>query len=325
MDLVSVIVPVYNAEAYLPRCIESIISQTYSELEIILVNDGSPDKSGEICQSYEVKDKRIRYIKQKNSGAGGARNTGLSLAKGKYILFVDADDWLDVNAVATFLKIAGEKAADLVILEAKVLTDGKWLYKPKKENENLSSEELLDKILIDRISNHVTRRLFLRSLWDGVQFPLHLIYQDLYVLPHVAKRARKIVYRCLPVYFYNRMNVSANTAKSRDFRAFNRYSKVLAYAEHEKVAVEMGKKDVIAWSIDMGLHESVKAFCIDAAYPSLSGSQKDELKNYIKEHREGIGKLSFKDRLLLSSVLGSGLLCRIYGSLLHLVHAANIR
>lgn len=102
--VISIIVPVYNVEKYLEVCLKSILSQNFKEFEVILINDGSKDKSGEICEEYVREDSRIRVVHIKNCGAGKARNKGLDLAKGKYIFFVDADDWLEYNALEKHLK-----------------------------------------------------------------------------------------------------------------------------------------------------------------------------------------------------------------------------
>lgn len=101
--MISVIVPVYNKEEYLARCIDSVLSQTYADLELILVDDGSKDKSAEICREYEKKDKRIRFIQKENGGASTARNLGISEAKGEYIGFVDGDDWIEEDMYETLL------------------------------------------------------------------------------------------------------------------------------------------------------------------------------------------------------------------------------
>lgn len=106
--LVSVVVPVYNVEKYIARCIESILSQTYENLELILVDDGSPDQSGVICDDYANKDSRILVIHQKNAGVSAARNVGIDHAKGEHIFFVDSDDWIEPNHVESLLPIDDE-------------------------------------------------------------------------------------------------------------------------------------------------------------------------------------------------------------------------
>lgn len=114
-NLVSIVVPVYNVELFIDRCIESIINQTYTDLEIILVDDGSPDSCPAICDAWAEKDSRIRVIHKNNAGLGEARNTGISVATGSYIFFIDSDDYLDLNAVERCICTAVDTGADSVI------------------------------------------------------------------------------------------------------------------------------------------------------------------------------------------------------------------
>lgn len=113
--MVSVIVPVYNCEKYLKKCVTSIINQSYKELEIILVDDGSTDKSGGICDSFKTKDSRIQVIHKENGGVSSARNAGIDRTKGEFICFVDSDDWLPINSIETLIKRAHEDNSDLCI------------------------------------------------------------------------------------------------------------------------------------------------------------------------------------------------------------------
>ena len=112
---ISIIVPVYNVEKYLSQCIESIINQNYKNIEIILVNDGSTDKSGDICDSYSLKDNRIKVIHKKNEGVSIARNTGLKVATGEYIAFVDGDDFVHEYIYTKLINIINNSKYDLVM------------------------------------------------------------------------------------------------------------------------------------------------------------------------------------------------------------------
>jgi glycosyltransferase involved in cell wall biosynthesis len=116
-SVISVIVPVYNADKYLSKCIESLLGQTFSDIEIILINDGSSDHSTEICQSYAFKDSRIIFIEQDNKGVCEARNAGLNVAQGHFIVFVDADDWMDADGLTTLLDEHKQNGADLVVAD----------------------------------------------------------------------------------------------------------------------------------------------------------------------------------------------------------------
>lgn len=115
--LVSIIVPVYNAEKNIGRCIESVISQTYKDFELILLNDGSKDSSGQICDEYAGKDARIRVVHKENSGVSDTRNRGIAMAKGKYLQFIDSDDWITPDATGNFVRMAEEYGCDMVIAD----------------------------------------------------------------------------------------------------------------------------------------------------------------------------------------------------------------
>ena len=121
--LISVIIPIYNVEEYLRECVDSVLNQTFSNFEIILVDDGSTDSSGEICDEYVEKDERITVIHQKNGGLSVARNTGLSEASGKYVYFLDSDDYISENALATLIDIAENDKSDIVFFDAVSFAD----------------------------------------------------------------------------------------------------------------------------------------------------------------------------------------------------------
>lgn len=112
--MISIIVPIYNVEKYLPKCIESIINQTYTDLEILLIDDGSTDNSGLICDKYASIDNRIRVIHKKNGGLSDARNVGLDICKGKYISFIDSDDYIELTMYEKMIKIMINQKVDIV-------------------------------------------------------------------------------------------------------------------------------------------------------------------------------------------------------------------
>lgn len=144
---ISVIVPVYNVERYLSRCVKSIVSQTYSNLEIILVDDGSTDSSGKLCDDF--KDIRIRVIHKKNEGLGKARNTGIKYATGKYIMFVDSDDYIDKTMIANLYNSLRKNNADTCIGGFKrVYTDKSEVLKNKYSNQTFYNKEILTNVLV---------------------------------------------------------------------------------------------------------------------------------------------------------------------------------
>ena len=151
---ISVIIPVYKVEAYLRRCIDSIINQSFRDLEIILVDDGSPDNCGVICDEYACRDARIHVIHQENMGLYGARNTGLEAASGEYISFVDSDDWIEADMYACMLEIIDDCHPDMVRFGLKKMLSGKIMSERKMAYANgFYKGELLNSQRLDIISN----------------------------------------------------------------------------------------------------------------------------------------------------------------------------
>ena len=135
-DLISVIIPVYNVEKYLKKCLDSVINQTYKNLEIILVDDGSSDKSGLICDEYTKLDKRIKVVHKKNEGLSSARNTGLDIAKGKYISFIDSDDFVSIYMYEIMYKEIIKNNRDIVIARHIYFKNKEPIF---KDNRNIYS------------------------------------------------------------------------------------------------------------------------------------------------------------------------------------------
>ena len=151
---ISVIIPVYKVEAYLRRCIDSIINQSFRDLEIILLDDGSPDNCGAICDEYACRDARIHVIHQENMGLYGARNTGMKIASGEYISFVDSDDWMEADAYSQMIQIIDEYHPDMIrfgfkkMLNEKIIAEKKMPYE-----EKIYKDDALRMIQLDTISN----------------------------------------------------------------------------------------------------------------------------------------------------------------------------
>lgn len=144
MPELTIIVPVYNVEKYLPKCIDSILAQTFTDFELILIDDGSPDRCGEICDEYAAKDSRIVVIHQKNQGVSAARNAGLDAAQGEYIGFADSDDWIDQRMFETMLTVAQSSSADVVSCSIEYRTsEGEPLQKDFCKTGTFTRKELL--------------------------------------------------------------------------------------------------------------------------------------------------------------------------------------
>ena len=145
--MVSVIIPVYNAEKYLRRCLDSVVNQTYKDIEIIVVDDGSTDGSAVICDEYAARDNRFIVIHQKNGGVSVARQTGLEAVKGDYICFVDADDCIDSKMIDELFQEADTTNSDMIICDYYAETESGWTYSSQKLQDKMFPEEVIRMIL----------------------------------------------------------------------------------------------------------------------------------------------------------------------------------
>lgn len=183
-DLLSIIVPVYNAEKYLGKCITSISNQTYKNIEIILVNDGSSDNSLSICRSFQETDKRIQIIDKPNGGVSSARNAGLEICTGEYIGFVDSDDWIDPSMYEELHHMIVTEDCDLAECAVN-LDDGKQVFKRIVRGNNyiLLGEDALKRQLESKSFESIPRiavwsKLYKRSFWDNKRFPVGKVHED---------------------------------------------------------------------------------------------------------------------------------------------------
>ncbi|MFJ8260431.1 glycosyltransferase family 2 protein [Rummeliibacillus sp. NPDC094406] len=206
---ISIIIPVYNVEKYLNRCITSIINQTFKNIEIILVNDGSKDLSGELCDHIAKSDNRIIVIHKQNGGSSSARNAGLKKARGDYIAFVDSDDWVSLDMYEYLYKIINEHNADIAQV-CDYVTAKKTKIKNKEIKEVLISgkEKLIDYFIEAQFS--VCVRLFKREVFNGIIFPEGKINEDIVTNYKLLLNSSKIAKSNQIMYFYFR-NPRSNT------------------------------------------------------------------------------------------------------------------
>lgn len=210
-ELISVIIPVYKVEEYLDECVLSVIRQTYTNLEIILVDDGSPDNCPRMCDEWATKDSRIKVIHKDNGGVSEARKSGLEAAKGDYIAFVDGDDWIEKNMYSYLLCQLQEQDADIVSCGCvRVGIDTSY-----SGNIDFSGtpEEVLEIIFGNtEYSVSMCDKLYKREVWDGVYFSRLTIGEDAVVTCQLVSNARKVVKISTPLYYYRLRENSAMTS-----------------------------------------------------------------------------------------------------------------
>ena len=210
-DVISVIVPVYNVAQYLPQCMESILSQDYEKLEVILIDDGSADNSGELCDAYARQDSRVRVIHQKNGGAAAAKNTGLRAATGEYLSFVDSDDFLEPGAYSYMLSLMKENGADIVRCAYKnVFRTGTEEYLTDESRCIMDAKAFLARFLTDWTCGLLWNKLYVRSLFDGIFFEEGHKIDDEYFTYQGVMNAKTVVCDPRVVYHY-RQRISSVT------------------------------------------------------------------------------------------------------------------
>ena len=220
-ELISVIVPVYNVAPYLDRCVGSIVDQTYRNLEIILIDDGSTDASGDMCDIWAERDSRIRVIHKPNGGQSEARNMGIDRSTGDYLSFADPDDWLDTLMLETlYSAIKGNHGVDMAVCGfAMVYADKTKERRCSGRIYTLTSDEAIHDVVYDRwpVSTASScNKLYKRRLWDTVRFPVGMYFEDAYIRSPMYAQCEKIAVVDQNLYFYyQRADSSVHVLKLR--------------------------------------------------------------------------------------------------------------
>ena len=216
--LISIVIPAYNVEQYLKRCIESILNQTYDNLEIILIDDGSPDNCGIIMEQYAKKDKRIGVYHKKNGGLSDARNFGIHRVTGEYITFIDSDDWVSPYYISNLYKAIKKDDSDI---------SASWFTEIYKENSKevkgeeylknykcLSRKTALEKMLYqDGIETSAWGKLYKMDIFQDLRYPVGKLYEDIPVTYEILKRSKKIAVIGNVDYFYFQRTDSIQNVK----------------------------------------------------------------------------------------------------------------
>lgn len=203
--LISVIVPVYNVRPYLKRCIDSIIAQTYSNLEILLVDDGSTDGSGELCDAYARQDARVQVIHKKNAGQAAARNDAIDIARGSYLGFVDSDDFIDCRMFEILYQDLTEHDAQISIVTFQEFTEEKEVTVSRNlmSIECQAGEKILQKLLLEeKIGDFSWNKLYRRELFKEIRYPVGRMMEDQGIMYKLVDQCTKVTYRPIRLYFY---------------------------------------------------------------------------------------------------------------------------
>ncbi len=302
-DLISVIVPVYNVEKYLTKCVDSIKKQTYSHLEILLIDDGSTDSSGELCDKLAEADTRIRVIHQKNGGLSCARNTGIAHAKGKYLSFVDSDDWVKIDMIEYLYSLIQKFHCRMSVCQHAVVKNGHEYYQDTGNEYKLSSHDCIEGMLYHKeiADTSAWAKLYDTSLFDTIKWPEGKLFEDIGTVYQLFEKSGTIACGECSKYYYFIRGDSITTS---------------SFSPRKLDLLEMTDKmarDVLAWYPD--LEKGVLRRRMYARFSTLnqmiSGAgeyvkEKNEIIEFIKQHAREVlldSKTPKRDRIAILSLL----------------------
>lgn len=304
--MISVIVPIYKVEPYLIRCIKSIQNQTYTQVEIILVDDGSPDNCGKICEEFAAKDERICVIHKENGGLSDARNAGLSVAKGEYIAFVDSDDYIAPTFLETLYKHLVETDSDVALCSYQVVAGEEVSIKQDKE-PLVSVYDRKELLLNLYDANHedatffivAWNKLYKRSLWEQVRFPKGKIHEDEATTYQVFDLCKKGVYVKVPLYGY----FTSDSSITRDAFSLKRLHWMDALNDRIAYFEKLKEEQLVACSIRARADGAIHYFYPLQQLDGKTGQYQKEmtqLKSYIRialKENKRFHNLTFSNQL----------------------------
>ena len=293
-DLISVIVPVYNVEKYLKRCVDSLLRQSYPELEIILVDDGSTDDSGKLCDELALTDKRIKVVHQKNRGLGPARNTGMDHMSGEYVAFVDSDDWIEPDMYRHMLSAMSEHHCDVATCGRKTVTDEKTIGYVfcLPTVQVLHGREIIKKYLLQQDMNMAAcDKLFKASLFDDIRFPgEHLVSEDIVPIYQVLKKASGVVLTGKPFYnYYYREGSLSKSSFNPKLMGACRYSEEVARCVESDFPDLIGAAKCFEYDFLISIYRSIRS-------SDYHGPEEKQVYTEICEQKKKMLKNSFLSR-----------------------------
>lgn len=284
--MISVVIPVYNAGEYLNKCIDSILQQTYQEFELILVDDGSTDNGGRICDEYVARDRRISVIHTKNRGPAAARKTGVEAAQGEYVTFMDADDWVDADMLLFLIEEAKKQRADVVCLGHKEVNE-------HGEIMSCTCQDIKRQVMTTSIQVmhhlHGTRlidsgpwaKLIIRDLFEEIDYCENVIIgEDYFMVLQLLERASKVVFCREPMY--NRCiratSISRSGYTERHKKAFGQYMNWRMYLLEKYPEL---KNEITSYHLEYEM-AVITAMCRNGRY------DRDVIRNLVKDLRKNI-------------------------------------
>lgn len=288
MDKISIVVPVYNVSQYIRQCLDSIVKQTYTNLEIILVDDGSTDDSGDICDEYAKNDIRIKVIHKENGGISSARNAGIKNATGKYIGFVDSDDWIDINMYSKLYKnIKNENAQISCCNRLLVYSNVQKKYGTTSYYEVMNSKRAIELMCTyGYIGMSVYTKLYERELFNKIEFPIGKKSEDVFIIYKLVDKASTIVYDATPLYYYRQRTGSITTTKNINLDIIDASKGLMNYVENKYPDIKSIVTNNYIYSI-IGVYDTIlKSKEKGLNINKLKKFIKSEVKQYYNEIKD---------------------------------------
>lgn len=299
--LVSVIVPIYKVEPYLEKCVTSIRNQTYRNLEIILIDDGSPDGCGQMCDLYASADNRVRVIRQENKGLSEARNSGIDIATGEYILFVDGDDWIELNTVECLLQACLDYSADASCCgHYKEFTNRTTIHPLVEEVKIYEGDEIIAPALKGAFAHYVWEKLWKRKLFDTCRFPSGMQFEDVATTWKLLLNCHRVV--CISDVLFHYIYRKDSIGNTKTMK--NLVDRWIAFKERYDVMAERS--------------EELRNICTKGCLETIGYTWRwlfivkdrdeekiQEMRRFLKENQEYINHCSLEKRISLFCALHS--------------------
>jgi exopolysaccharide biosynthesis predicted pyruvyltransferase EpsI/glycosyltransferase involved in cell wall biosynthesis len=311
MDKITIIIPVYRVEAFLRKCIESVIEQTYDHLEIILVDDGSPDNCPSICDEYARLDQRIKVIHQKNGGISAARNAGIELASGDYIAFVDSDDWVERDMYEVLYEKARALDADITICGYYIVKENKISLSCVIEEDIVySMEEALGELLQDtKVRNYLWNKLYKRDLFTRIRFPVAAAYEDMAAMYQLFVLANRIALIDEYKYYYSYRK--EGLSKQSAFRyGYDLFKAARDRYDDLRTVLPKYENEMLQYAVAFALSAYNKS--LKEKLSNQEKGKRDEILNFIQEYNKELTNHHHLSKVNKVSVRLIGKYGRIY-------------
>lgn len=302
-DLVSVIIPIFRVEPYLNKCVTSLLNQTYDNLEIILIDDGSPDVCGQICDNYALIDNRVRVIHQRNKGLSDARNSGLDSSTGSYIIFVDGDDWIEPNTVECLLQSCINHDADASCCgHYKEFVERTTVHPVVAVKKIYEGDEIVAPAMRGLFAHYAWGKLWKRDLFDDCRFPSGMQFEDIATTWKLFLRCHRVV--CIPDVFFHYTYRKGSIGNTKNMK--NLSDRWIAFKERYDVMA--GRSEELSRICTMGCLQTI-GYTWRWLYIVMDRDEEklNEMQMFLKSNREAISSCTLPTRISLFCALHSNL------------------